>query len=933
MSAELVGREEELQRVELFLEAARHAPRVLVIEGEAGAGKTSVWEAGLLAAAGAGSHTVAARPAEAESSFAYAALGDLLRERADGMDGLPSRLRNALKVALRLDDEATDAPDQQSVALGLLALFARFADDGPLVVAVDDVQWLDAASAQVLRFAMRRIHEEPIAFLVAWRTARDAPLPLELDRAPASERLERLPLPPLSLGAVQHLIQDHLGFVPPRPALRRLHDLSGGNPFFALELARALRGGTLQLEPGERLPVALNELVGARLEALSPASRHALATAAALAQPTLALVDAVSGGGGEALDEAERADIIAVRDGRIRFTHPLLASGAYAAIEPSLRRELHTRAGTRVTDPEERARHLALAATGPDEAVAGALEDAARRAESRGAPPAAAELYQLAVRLTPPAARRDVLLRTMEAGFCTFQSGDGRRARVLLDGVVAELEPGPDRARALISLARVRSYDDDLRAAEALFRQALDEAGGDDELRAAAGENLASILFRLRERLPEAVEHASTAALAARSSGSTGWLAEALGVQVMAEAALGRRAQAARTLESALELQAECEDRRTMAQPLFQAAVVWLWWDDLERARDGFEWLLRRGRDMGDEGSLPYVLVLAAQVECVRGDLVLAAAHADEGYALTEQTGQDTLGGYLLALRSLAHAAAGEERSARDLADRALAIADRTSGRPAEHFALAALGLLELSLGRAAEAGNALGPLVAFLRREQIREPGTARVVPDHVEALIGLGELDAAAELLDWYAHNAQQLARPSALAAAARCRGLIHAERGDLDGALTELGRAVELSGQVPIPLEYGRALLAHGAVHRRARHKRAARESLEAAGAAFRGMGARIWEERARTELGRVGGRAAASGELTPTERRVAELAAEGLQTKQVAAALFVSTKTVEGHLTNIYAKLGVHSRTELARRLAQPEGDSSLRSEHA
>jgi DNA-binding CsgD family transcriptional regulator len=358
-----------------------------------------------------------------------------------------------------------------------------------------------------------------------------------------------------------------------------------------------------------------------------------------------------------------------------------------------------------------------------------------------------------------------------------------------------------------------------------------------------------------------------------------------------------------------------------MAQPLFQVAVVWLWWDELERAKQSFEWLIGRSREMGDEGSLPYVLVLAAQVECVRGDLALAAQHADEGYEITEQAGQATLGAYLLALRALAHAEAGEADLARERAARALDLADRTSGRPAEHFALAALGLIELSVGRPREAAAALGPLVEFLRRERIREPGTARVAPDQVEALIALGELDAAAELLDWFAANAASLRRPSALAAAARCRGLLLAERGDVDGALDDLGRAVELSQPVPIPLERGRALLAHGAVHRRARHKRAARESLESARTTFEEIGASAWAERALAELARVGGRSASAGELTPTEGRVAELVAEGLQTKQVAAALFVSPKTVEGHLTNIYAKLGVHSRTELARQIGQ------------
>ncbi len=374
----------------------------------------------------------------------------------------------------------------------------------------------------------------------------------------------------------------------------------------------------------------------------------------------------------------------------------------------------------------------------------------------------------------------------MLAAFSIFQSGDGPRARVMLDEVVSELEPGPDRARALINLALVRGVDDDIRAAEPLFRQAIDEAGGDNELLAAAGENLASILFRLRERLEEAVEHASAAAAVATAAGSSGWLAESLSVRLMAEAALGWNTQAAATLEAALALQPDCEGRRVMAQPLFQIGVVWLWWDELDRAKEAFERLIVRAREMGDEGSLPYTMVLAAQVECVRGDHALAAAHADEGYEIAVQIGQETVRAYLLALRALAHAVAGEPEAARERAGRALELADRTSGRPAEHFALAALGEAELSVGRAAEASQALAPLVAFLRREQIREPGTARVVPNQVEALIALGELDAASELLDWYSENAEQLQRPSALAAAARCRGLLRAEHGDLDGAL---------------------------------------------------------------------------------------------------------------------------------------------------
>ena len=360
-----------------------------------------------------------------------------------------------------------------------------------------------------------------------------------------------------------------------------------------------------------------------------------------------------------------------------------------------------------------------------------------------------------------------------------------------------------------------------------------------------------------------------------------------------------------------------------LAQPLFQVACAWLWWDELDRAREAFAWLIGRAREMGDEASLPYVLVLAAQVDCVAGDPHAAAARSDEGWALTEQTGQATLGAYLLALRALADAIAGDVEAGRERAHRALAVAGPTSGRPAEHFATAALGLLELSVERHAEAARVLGPFVAFLRRERIIEHGTARVVPDQVEALIGAGELDAAEELLGWFEANARRLGRRSALAAGARCHGLLAGARGDVETALAELERALALHEGVPIPLELGRTQLALGTAHRRARHKRAARDALESAQATFERVGARVWARRAVDEVARVGGRAPSSQGLTTTEQRVAELVAEGLQTKQVASALFVSPKTVEGHLTNIYGKLGVHSRTELAHRLAAGE----------
>ena len=632
-----------------------------------------------------------------------------------------------------------------------------------------------------------------------------------------------------------------------------------------------------------------------------------------MGQPTLTVVDAVAGEG--ALAQAERAQIVDVRDGAVRFAHPLLASGAYAATDPATRRSLHAAIAEQVSEPEERARHLALAATGPDAAVASALDDAARRAESRGAPAAAADLFERAAHLTPTDQVAEAQRRTTDAGACLLQAGDGRRARALLEEVLGSVERGPARARALVRLALVRGYDDDLRAAEALLHEAIEHAEGDEELLADAHNQLSGMLFRLRERLRQAVDHG----IAASGSARLETLAEALGARLLAEAALGDP-EAHSTLRRVLEIDARCHHRRVIARPLFQAAFTWLWWDELERAHAAFETLRAQAAELGDEGSLAYVLVLGAQIECVRGDVERAVRHADEGHALTEQTGQATMGAYLLALRAIADAIAGDLGSGRERAGRALDIAARTNGRPAEHFARAALGLLEQSAGRPDAVVDALGPLVDFLRAEDITEPGTARVVPDQVEALIGLGELAAAEELLGWFEANARRLDRRSALAAAARCRGLLAGARGDVDGAIGELRDALDLHDSVPILLELARTQLTYGSALRRSRQKAAARSALEAARDGFEAIGARVWAERALAELARVGGRPPASGALTPTERRVAELVAQGLQTKQVAGRLFVSPKTVEGHLSRIYGKLGVSSRTELAHRLS-------------
>ena len=314
---EVVGRDEELAAVAAVLERAADAALACVVAGEIGVGKTTVWTAALAAAVERGYGVVSARPAEAETAFAFAAVADLLCEDLDTvLRALPPPQRRALETAL-LVEEGTGAPEAHTVSVAVLGAILVLAAERPLVVAVDDVQWLDSPSRTVLEFVARRLRAHPVALLLSERIERERPSTLQLGLPTDGVRLE-----PLSAGTLHRLIHDRIGVAFTRPVLLRLHETSGGNPFFALELARALIASGHEPISGEPLPVPenLRELVGRRLAALSPSTREALLAAAASARPAPALLPR------DALDEAVDADVL-VHDGeQVRFTHPLLAS-------------------------------------------------------------------------------------------------------------------------------------------------------------------------------------------------------------------------------------------------------------------------------------------------------------------------------------------------------------------------------------------------------------------------------------------------------------------------------------------------------------------------------------------------------------------------------------------------------------------------------
>jgi DNA-binding CsgD family transcriptional regulator len=342
-----------------------------------------------------------------------------------------------------------------------------------------------------------------------------------------------------------------------------------------------------------------------------------------------------------------------------------------------------------------------------------------------------------------------------------------------------------------------------------------------------------------------------------------------------------------------------------------------MWWEEPGGVKPTSEQLIDRGRAAGDEGSLAYVYVMLAQAECLLGHFEQGWRNAEAAREIAEQAGQEAVGGYALAVQALADAHRGREQEAREAAGHALELGRATELTPVTQFARAALGLLELSLGRHAEAAEQLSPLVELARAERICEPGLTRYVPDQIEALVGLGRLDEAAELLDWHEGNAVRLGRRGATASSRRCRGLLSAAQGALDEALAHFCEtALAEHDAVPLPFDRARTLLVSGATLRRAKRKADARDRLEEAVAAFDELSATAFAEKAGAELARIGGRRRSEGGLTATERQIAELVAEGRSNKEVAADLFVTVKTVEANLSRVYAKLA-SARADLAR----------------
>ena len=918
MADPLIGRDQELDAVRAFFSTRETAQRVVVLEGEAGIGKTSVWEAAI-AAERPGRQVLRARPAEAEMALSFAGLSDLLTDVVDqALAGLPAPQRRALEVALLLEPGDDRRPEPRAVAAGFLGAVRAVALAKPVLVAIDDVQWLDASSATALAFTLRRLEGAGVDFLLTERLEPGVPQALGLDRPTPELAVERVRIEPFSVAALQRLLSTRLGVIFPRPVLRRIHDTSGGNPFFALELARALER-VPPPAPGEPLPVPdnLHVLVEQRLAGLPAETAEALLAAALLGQPTLARVEAAVGRhGAQNLQRAVESKVARIEADWVRFEHPLLASGLVETASPHARRALHRRLAEVADEPEERARHLALAAEGPDESVAATLAVAARTMAARGAPQGAAEFAERALRLTPSNLVEQRGERAAAAGWHAWQAGDAGRARELLQEAAATCPSGPNRAHVVDKLIRLEVQTGDTRTVPSLFDAALREAGDDSALCAALHEVMAWALLLMRDDVRLAADHARTAVELAERLDEPVQLSDALSVQAQSEFLLGGGLPSA-PMERALALPLDDLSERATRNPRLHWSLLLQCADRLDEARVNIEEAYRHALVSGDESALPWIKMRLSNLELQAGNWQAALAFAEGGYADSVQTGQESQAVTLLCARALVEAHLGSDE-ARPAAERAMARAEQLGDGIGVRMARWALGHLALSVGDHAEAARALGALWRENQTAGLVEPGENRFLGDHAEALVGLGRLDEADEVAAELERRGDELERPAVLAVAARCRGLVSCARGAVDRALGELEDALARHEQVKLPFQRARTLLALGDAQRRAAQRRNARRTLEESRASFAQLGAALWEQRAERELGRIGGRAPAADGLTPSELRVANLVAEGRTNREVAAALVVTERTVETHLTHIYRKLGVRSRTELARR---------------
>lgn len=888
----------------------------LLLEGPAGIGKSALLEETIAAV---GETTVLrAWGHQAEGGIPYGGLSELLAPVLHLRDRLPESQQAALGGALAL--EPAPPRDRFAVAVAALALLAVVAEERPLLVVVDDVHWLDEASRDAMLFLAQRLGAEGIGVLLAARDSDGGPV--------AAGTVERLRLQPLDRGDALAVLHDDGGdgaALSP-DVTEALLSASGGNPLALRELPRALsaeqRAGR---SPLTGPPSARGEVQAAferQLGALPAPARSALCLLAAGAGcPPAEVVAAL--GGAAALAPALETGLLVERGGAVEFRHPLLAAAAYHGAPSGERRAAHAALAKVVTDPSHRAWQLSGAAIGRDGAAAAALRVAGEEARGRGAHAEAGRAFVRAAELTPDDAARTEL--ELEAARDHAVAGNGELALELATRVAREAADGAVRTGAEHLRAHILMRGGDpVEAIGVLKRLAAQAAAADDRATSAMFLLEASFAHMFRGEMAELSEIAGEARQQAR--GVSGELEMLAGIaEGEALIALGRAREGDALLAVAEPLMLAADPLSEISELIAMAAMASLWTERFARVERILERMVGTTREMGAAGRLPFPLGVRSQLHWRRGRWAAAYADAEESVRLARETGQAGTLALVLATLCRAEAGIGRIEAARAHGEEGVALAETAAGAATVLHSLAAAGFAELTAGRAEAAVPLLERADEIDRGLPLWEPSLTLYAPDLVEALVRVGRRDDAEQALARLEQGAAMTGGCWSAAVAARGRLLLAGEA-DLDRIGAE---ALAWHARVDMPFERARTELVLGERLRRARRRAAARERLEQALATFERLGAEPWAERARTELRATGGRAvarepvreaAAVEELTPHELQVALLVAEGRTNREVGAALFLSTKTIEHHLSAIYRKLGLRSRAQLAALLA-------------
>ncbi len=882
----LIGRDRELRPVATLLEEARRGRSgTLVLAGEAGVGKTALLEEArrlapdmlLLAATGV----------ESESELPFASLHELLRPLLELLPRLPASQGRALAAALALED---GKPDTLSVGAGTLSLLVEAADERPVLVVLDDAQWLDRASAQAIAFAVRRLSGEEVAVLAAVR----------LGFATAFEPFPQLKLEPLARADARRVLRLRSESVP-AAAESRLLAAAAGSPLVLLELPVELAHELpMSKTPQERL----RRTFAPRIESLPAASRLGLLLAAAERDPQAVRRAAAALGLDDPLQPAEASGLVQMDSGELVFRHPVVRSLVYADGRPSERRAAHRALAEALlgeADRDRRAWHLAAAAEGVDEEVAALLEQTAERAAARGGIAARAQALERAARLTPEGVDR--ARRLYRAAFAVSRV-DAERALELVEEALPLAQDPLLHADLVVlggQIARRQGAD----VSEQTFLREAKVEGLDDE-------RTAKLLHEVVDLRLYALDAAGAAALAPR-------------LEAMARGGEARMFRV--TAASAYLLAGE----RERATPLFSelaqepeivamAAWDYLWLEWYDELRAAFVQTLRTDRAAGNQLRIAFIQSATAHLELRCGRLGASAAAAAEAIPLAEAIGTPAFAGTASSALAFVHAWRGQADGCNALAEAALAASRKTGDSYQAAVAHHALALLALSENRPHDAILELVPLARRWAASTVVEPGVLPFMPDLIEAYVVTGAAPEVTRWLGRFSQIATEANRTWALAACARCEGLL----APADAFETPFERALELLEPSPLGLELARTRLAYGERLRRQARRREARTQLRAAHEAFAAVGAAPWQARAAAELRATGEQVAREAHplpvLTPQELHIAALVAEGKTNKEIAAAIFLSPKTIEYHLANTFRKLDIHSRAELARIVA-------------